>query len=135
MLSREDLALIARSQGLGKSVKTIQGTSVLVVKSKFRKRKSIDARPKNARPDSRIIKDFSCVPSEDLNYQVNEDLDLCGLFVEFLRVRKARQDAEASLTNQPKLNARQYRLIKRAIARNDRAKIESILSEAMTQNW
>lgn len=93
-----------------------------------------DARPKAQLGDRRLMREVSCVNPEDQLYKVDASLDLIGLFTEFLKIRKLRADREACTALEGRLNAQQYRLMRRALKRGELDRVSAILEQALNLN-
>lgn len=93
-----------------------------------------DARPKASLGDRRLMRDTANISQEDILYKVDRSLGHIELFIEFLKIRKLRADRESATALEGRLNAQEYRLMKRALNRGDLERVSAILERAMNLN-
>lgn len=118
MLSREQLALIAKATAQGRSVKTVNGAAVKVVKA--RKYKTIDAKPKAQRPDSRLISDLRDSSLEFYKLKA---------FAQDVKDQKSIEQLQFGLLNSQWLRHQDRRYLRRCLQRLDFAAVEAFLSK------
>ncbi len=101
-----------------------------------------DCRPKASLGDRRLMRDVANMNEADALYVLPESCpkagrgieDLQPVFVELLRLALIKRSDEFELNKEGRLNAYQYRQIKRAAARQDWSKCAEVLQAAMTLN-
>lgn len=95
---------------------------------------NIDARHKPVLGDRRIMRETANINPEDSLYTVPKGLNIVEYFIEFLKIRKLRADRESATALEGRLNAQEYRLLKRALSRGELERVSSILERALNNN-